>query len=77
MGGWVCKSPLWHKKLGVFGITDVQEALAERDDVFYVQEVGADAGWLQRYYGECGSEVQIHLTEMVEDEFEIYRISRK
>lgn len=77
MGGWACKSPLWHKKLGVFGITDVQEALAERDDVFYVQEAGADAGWLQRYYGECGSEVQIHLTEMVEDEFEIYRISRK
>lgn len=77
MGGWACKSPLWEKKLAVFGITDMEEALISREDVYYVQETGADTDWLIRYYGDHGVSVELTMTDRVGEYFEIYQISGK
>ncbi len=75
MGGWACKSPLWRKKLSCFGITDMEKALIGRDDVYYVQETGADTKWLVSYYEDHGSRVRLTLADTIADSFEIYRIT--
>ena len=76
MGGWACKSPLWRKKLSLFGIEDPAKALIEREDVYYVQEAGADMSWLGRYYEEMGVKISVERAEAVGDAFEIYRLRR-
>lgn len=77
MGGWACKSPLWRKKLAAFDITNMEEALISRSDVFYVQEAGADAEWLNNYYADHGVDIELALTDKIGSSFEIYRITAK
>jgi hypothetical protein len=74
MGGWACKSPLWRKKLSAFGIENMEQALVSREDVYYVQESGADTEWLVKYYEDRGMEVQCRLVDTVGDAFEVYEI---
>lgn len=74
MGGWACKSPLWRKKLAAFGIDNMEKALVERADVFYVQETGADTGWLYQYYDDHDVSITMELIEVIGGEFEIYQI---
>ena len=76
MGGWACKSPLWRKKLKVFGIDSMEQALTDREDVFYVQEAGADTAWLSAYYADRDVKINMELTERVGESFEIYHIMR-
>lgn len=75
MGGWACKSPLWRKKLSAFGIENMEEALTDRSDVYYVQEKGADTGWLSEYYEDHGDPISLTLVDMVDDSFEIYSVT--
>lgn len=77
MGGWACKSPLWRKKLAVFNITNMEEALVSREDVYYVQETGADTGWLLRYYEDHGVSIELTLKDTIGEFFEIYQIGIK
>lgn len=74
MGGWACKSPLWRKKLSVFGIDSMEQALLTREDVYYVQEAGADTAWLSDYYGDRGIALVLELQRQVGESFEIYRL---
>ena len=74
MGGWACKSPLWKKKLSAFGIDSMEDALVNREDVYYVQETGADTDWLYAYYWDHGMEIILQLQEEPLEEFEIYRV---
>lgn len=75
MGGWACKSPLWRKKLSAFGIENMEEALTDRSDVYYVQEKGADTGWLSEYYEDHGDPISLILVDTVDDSFEIYSVT--
>ena len=75
MGGWACKSPLWRKKLSAFGIENMEEALTGRSDVYYVQEKGADTGWLSEYYEDHGVSISLTLADTVDDSFEIYSVT--
>ena len=75
MGGWACKSPLWRKKLSAFGIENMEEALTDRSDVYYVQEKGADTGWLSEYYEDHGNPISLTLVDTVDDSFEIYSVT--
>ena len=52
----------------------MEEALLTQDNVFYVQENGADADWLSQYYAEKNVKISLELTEDFAEEFEIYRI---
>lgn len=74
MGGWACKSPLWRKKLAAFGIDSMEQALTNKDDVYYVQEAGADTSWLKDYYADRDVSITLELTETVGDDFEIWKI---
>lgn len=75
MGGWACKSPLWEKKLAAFGIDSMEQALREREDVFFVRKISEDMGWLSVYYEEHGTPIETELIETIAGEFEIYAVS--
>lgn len=73
MGGWACKSPLQRKKLAAFGISNMEEALLTQDNVYYVQEKGADTRWLIRYYRDHGREITLIRKKALAG-FEIYSL---
>lgn len=77
MGGWACKSPLWKKKLEAFDIANMEEALVSRNDVYYVQETGADTKWLNNYYADHDVMIELTLTDRIGSDFEIYQITAK
>lgn len=74
MGGWACKSPLQKKKLSAFGITDMEKALKDRKDVFFVRKKSEDMQWLYDYYEGHGTPVKTALLDTVAEEFEIYEV---
>lgn len=75
MGGWACKSPLQRKKLRLFGIENMEAALREREDVYFVQKPSEEMQWLFDYYEGHGTPIQAELLETVADTFEIYSVS--
>lgn len=77
MGGWACKSPLWEKKLAAFGIDSMEQALREREDVFFVRKISEDMDWMSVYYEEHGTPIETRLIETIAGEFEIYAVSAK
>ena len=74
MGGWACKSPLYRKKLAAFGMTTMEEGLVSMENVYYVQEAGADTKWLTDYYEDQEKPVTLTAVEMPVEEFELYRV---
>lgn len=74
MGGWACKSPLWRKKLAAYGISNMEEDLLSMEDVYYVQEAGADTGWLVDYYADRDRKITLQRVEMPVEEFELYKV---
>ncbi len=77
MGGWACKSPLQKKKLAVFGIDSMEQALKDREDVYFVRKNSEDMQWLFDYYEGHGTPVDVWLVETVADVFEIYGVFAK
>lgn len=53
-GGWTAKSPLYEKKLLQRDITDLEKALVEKENVFFVSKVNRDVEWLTEYYKQKG-----------------------
>ena len=53
----------------------MEEALTDRSDVYYVQEKGADTGWLSEYYEDHGDPISLTLVDTVDDSFEIYSVT--
>ena len=73
------QAPTKMLRIGVndtFGESGPAKALIEREDVYYVQEAGADMSWLGRYYEEMGVKISVERAEAVGDAFEIYRLRR-
>ncbi len=75
MGGWACKSPLQRKKLKLFGIENMESALKDREDVFFVRKSSEDMQWIFDYYEGHGTPVEAQLVDKVADVFEIYAVS--
>lgn len=74
MGGWACKSPLWRKKLAAYHIVSMEQALLEREDVYFVKRKDEDMEWLPAYYEGHGKKIQPFLIDTISGEFEIYSI---
>ena len=74
MGGWACKSPLWKKKLAAFGIYSMEQALKDKENVFFVRRISEDMSWLEAYYEGHGTPVETKRIETVAGEFEIYAV---
>lgn len=74
MGGWACKSPLQRKKLKLFDIDNMEQALKDKENVYFVRKCSEDMQWLKAYYEGHGTPVEVTLVETVADEFEIYAV---
>lgn len=65
-GGWTAKSPLYREKLLQSGITDLEKALAEQENVYFVSKVNRSTDWLVEYYRQKGREVSVEVVEEIE-----------
>ncbi|MBD5509436.1 MAG: hypothetical protein HDR05_15700 [Lachnospiraceae bacterium] len=74
MGGWLCKSPLYDKKLAEFGITTMEEGLLCRDNVYFITAKDSDTGWLSTYYAGKGFTVSVEEVDSIEEIYMVYRV---
>ena len=74
MGGWACKSPLQRKKLKIFGIENMEQALKNQENVYFVRKSSEDMQWIWDYYEGHGTPVEVTLVETVAEVFEIYKV---
>lgn len=77
MGGWACKSPLQRKKFAKFGLEDMEQALREKENVYFVRQKEEDMQWLLDYYKGHGTPVKVTLTDTVAEVFEVYKVEAK
>lgn len=77
-GGWTAKSPLYEEKLAQRGITDIENDLKEKENLFFVIKANRDIEWLTEYYKEKGIKVQTEIFKEIElngeVRFVIYRL---
>ncbi len=59
LGGWICNSPLYDKKLQAYGMTSAEEGFARYDNVFLVQSEESTTDWLVAYYESKGCRIKI------------------
>lgn len=74
-GGWACKSPLWEKKLKSQGLTSMEEALTESQNVFCVQATDRDMDWLNDYYAFRGQDVTVEAVDTIGSDWTVYRVA--
>ena len=77
MGGWACKSPLQRKKLARYGIENMEQALKDQDNVYFVRKSGEDMQWLFDYYEGHGTPVEAEKIAVAGEDFEIYSVNGK
>lgn len=76
LGGWICNSPLYDKKLQAYGMTNVEEGLADHDNVFLVQNRDSYLDWLVAYYESKGYRIEIAEEEILDGGLVIYSLKR-
>lgn len=59
LGGWICNSPIYDKKLGAYGMVNAEEGLINHENVFLVQSKESARDWLQEYYESKGYRIII------------------
>ncbi len=74
MGGWACKSPIQRKKFAVYGIENMERALKEQENVYFVRKISEDMDWLSDYYEGHDTPVKITLADTVAGVFEVYEV---
>ena len=74
MGGWACKSPIQRKKLESFGIGNMEQALKDQNNVYFVRKISEDMEWLSDYYEGHDTPVKITLVDKVAGAFEVYEV---
>ena len=79
-GGWACKSPIEVQKLKVFGITEVETDLYEKENLFFISYGSRSVDWLKVYYRTKGITVEIISVDTIpfesNDTYEIYQVKK-
>ncbi len=81
MGGWMCKSPLYHEKLAHYGISSMEEALPDSDNVFFImsdtemKEQGFD--WIRDHYAAKNMIVAVERTDRINENYAVYRVIKR
>lgn len=76
-GGWMCKSPLYRKKLAAFGIDDAAEALVEGKADFIMSDEEKDLRgltWLEIPFAENGVGVYVEEYGRIGENYGVYQI---
>lgn len=76
MGGWLCKSPLYYKKLDAFGIQTMEEGLLYMDSVYFITGQDDGTSWLSAYYAGNGTMVDVEQIDSVDGNFAVYSIKK-
>ncbi len=77
----MCKSPLYHEKLAHYGISSMEEALPDSDNVFFimsdteVEEQGFD--WITGHYAAKNMIVTVERTDRINENYAVYRVIRR
>lgn len=78
VGGWMCKSPLYQKKLAAFGIEEAADALAEgkADFIMSHEEESLRGGlsWMEVPYREKGMAVYIGEYSEINENYGVYQV---
>lgn len=76
-GGWMCKSPLYRKKLALFGIESAADALAEGRADFIMSDGEAElqgTTWLMIPYAEKGLDVYVEEYGRIGENYGVYQV---
>lgn len=76
-GGWMCKSPLYRKKLAAFGIESAADALAEGEAAFILsdeEESLRGLTWLEVPYAEMGMTVYVEECDRIGENYGVYQV---
>jgi len=76
LGGWICNSPLYYKKLQAYGMASVEEGFVDHDNVFLVQKGESDLDWLVAYYESKGYRINITEEKILDGGLVIYSLER-
>lgn len=74
LGGWICNSPLYDKKLQAYGMTSAEEGFARYDNVFLVQSEESTTDWLVAYYESKGCRIKITEEKKLDGGLVIYSL---
>lgn len=77
LGGWICNSPIYDKKLEAYDILSVEDALLNRDNVYLVQIEGKSLDWLENYYALKGKKLKSTVVHKLEGGLEIYSLENE
>lgn len=79
MGGWASKSPLTTQKFRFFGITDMERAVLEQENVYVVDRYG-DWNWLVNYYRDKGIDISLQKIDSIrngdKEVFGVYTVQK-
>jgi hypothetical protein len=76
-GGWMCKSPLYQKKLAAFGIDEAADALIEGKAYFIMsreEESLRGLSWIGVPYIENGVQVQAEEYDKINENYSVYQV---
>lgn len=76
-GGWMCKSPLYQKKLAAFGIEEAGAALTEGKAEFIMSFEEADwrgLTWIELLYQEMGIPVHVRACGEIGENYGVYKV---
>ncbi|MDE6664094.1 MAG: hypothetical protein K2K46_12255 [Lachnospiraceae bacterium] len=81
MGGWMCKTPLYGKKLRQFGLGNTQDALLKDEGVYFIIEIpdmesGAYSGpeWMVEYYQDKGFSAALKQIDVIDNRFAVFQV---
>lgn len=76
MGGWLVKSPLYEKKLNAFGMDNMQKAIAENENVYFIAELEKGTGSLTAFYADQNVSIRTELTDTINNVLGVYEVKR-
>lgn len=80
LGGWMCKSPLYRRKLACYDIREADEALLDEENVYLIvsdaeaKEQGVE--WLIGHYAAQGITVTVQQSDRINEKYGVYQIDR-
>lgn len=74
MGGWLVKSPSYRKKLEVFGITSMRDALLYQENVYMMAELTKGTESFEAYFSEYSEAAELELADTICDIIGVYRV---
>lgn len=77
LGGWICNSPIYDKKLEACDILSVEDALLKRDNVYLVQKEEKSLEWLEDYYAIKGQKIKSKVVHKLKGGLEIYSLEKE